>query len=42
MADSSNHPQPGDVLVMVGTRKGTFLFWSASSVAPLIAAAWLS
>jgi photosystem II stability/assembly factor-like uncharacterized protein len=28
----SNHdsPQPGDILVMVGTKKGTFLFWSDS------------
>ena len=21
-------PKPGDILVMVGTKKGTFLFWS--------------
>ena len=28
MAGVSVQPQPGDVLVMVGTKKGTFLFWS--------------
>jgi photosystem II stability/assembly factor-like uncharacterized protein len=28
MSDNSERPRPGDVLVMVGTRKGTFLFWS--------------
>jgi photosystem II stability/assembly factor-like uncharacterized protein len=28
MQDRSSRPQPGDVLVMVGTRKGTWLFWS--------------
>ena len=27
-SDDSNHPRPGDVLVMAGTRKGSFLFWS--------------
>jgi hypothetical protein len=28
MSGNSEHPQPRDVLVMIGTRKGTFLFWS--------------
>jgi len=28
MNDGSEHPRPGDVLVLVGTRKGIFLFWS--------------
>lgn len=28
MSKSSERPQPGDVLLMVGTRKGAFLFWS--------------
>lgn len=28
MSDSSAGPRPGDVLVLVGTRKGSFLFWS--------------
>lgn len=28
MSNANNHPQPGDVLLMVGTRKGAFLFWS--------------
>ena len=28
---SGGHPRSGDVLVMVGTRKGTFLFWSDSA-----------
>ena len=28
MNDGSEHPRPGDVLVLVGTRKGVFLFWS--------------
>ena len=28
MEDRATHPGPGDILVMVGTRKGTFLFWS--------------
>ena len=31
MADISDQPQSGDVLVMVGTKKGTFLFWSDPS-----------
>lgn len=31
VSDSSERPRPGDVLVMVGTRKGTFLFWSDSA-----------
>ena len=28
MGTRSEHPQPGDVLVMAGTKKGAFLFWS--------------
>ena len=28
MADQTGYPQAGDVLVMAGTKKGTFLFWS--------------
>jgi photosystem II stability/assembly factor-like uncharacterized protein len=28
MSDARDRPRPGDVLVMVGTRKGSFLFWS--------------
>lgn len=31
MADRAAGPQPGDVVLMVGTRKGTFLFWSDST-----------
>lgn len=28
MSTPNNHPRPGHILVMVGTKKGTFLFWS--------------
>ena len=28
MTERGGYPQAGDVLVMVGTKKGTFLFWS--------------
>jgi len=28
MFDGSERPQPADVLLMVGTRKGAFLLWS--------------
>lgn len=28
MSKPHPHPMPGDILVMVGTKKGTFLFWS--------------
>ena len=28
MSSAADRPQAGDILVLVGTRKGTFLFWS--------------